>query len=35
VERGALTGISPVPWQTCTAIGKNSWGYTSNNEFKN
>ena len=34
VERGALTGISPVPWQTCTAIGKHSWGYTANNEFK-
>lgn len=35
VERGALTGICPVPWQTCTAIGKHSWGYTTNNEFKN
>ena len=35
VERGALTDISPVPWQTCTAIGKDSWGYTSSNEFKN
>ncbi len=34
VERGALKGISPVPWQTDTAIGKNSWGYTSDNEFK-
>jgi len=34
VERGALTGISPVPWQTCTAIGKKSWGYTKNNTFK-
>ena len=34
VERGALSGISPVPWQTCTAIGKNSWGYTRDNEFK-
>lgn len=34
VERGALTGISPVPWQTCTAIGKESWGYTMNNPFK-
>lgn len=34
VERGALTGISPVPWQTCTAIGKKSWGYTRDNEFK-
>ena len=35
VERGALTDISPVPWQTCTAIGKHSWGYTKDNEFKN
>ena len=35
VERGALTDISPVPWQTCTAIGKHSWGYTTTNEFKN
>lgn len=34
VERGALTGISPVTWQTCTAIGKKSWGYTRDNEFK-
>ena len=34
VERGALTGISPVPWQTCTAIGKESWGYTRHNPFK-
>lgn len=34
VERGALTGICPVPWQTCTAIGKRSWGYTRDNEFK-
>lgn len=34
VERGALTGISPVPWQTCTAIGKESWGYTHDNPFK-
>lgn len=34
VERGALTGISPVPWQTCTAIGKRSWGYTKDNTFK-
>ncbi|EKC69604.1 hypothetical protein OBE_04331, partial [human gut metagenome] len=28
VERGALTDISPIPWQTDTAIGKRSWGYT-------
>ena len=34
VERGALTGISPVPWQTDTAIGKISWGYIKDNEFK-
>ena len=34
VERGALTGISPIPWQTDTAIGKRSWGYTKDNEFK-
>ena len=34
VERGALTGISPKPWQTDTAIGKKSWGYIKDNEFK-
>ena len=34
VERGALTGISPVPWQTDTAIGRKSWGYVTDNEFK-
>lgn len=34
VERGALEGISPVPWQTDTAIGNFSWGYTKDNEFK-
>ena len=34
VERGALTDISPIPWQTCTAIGKASWGYTHDNPFK-
>lgn len=34
VERGALTGISPVPWQTDTAIGKSSWGYIKDNNFK-
>ncbi len=34
VERGALTGISPFYWQTCTAIGKHSWGYTKDNTFK-
>lgn len=34
VERGALTDISPVPWQTDTAIGKGSWGYRADNEYK-
>lgn len=34
VERGALVDISPNTWQTCTAIGKNSWGYTADNDFK-
>lgn len=35
VERGQLAGIRPELWQTDTAIAKNSWGYTENNEFKN
>lgn len=35
VERGALEGISPIPWESDTAIGKCSWGYTCNNEYKN
>ncbi len=34
VERGALTGISPIYWQTDTAIGKKSWGYRKDNEYK-
>lgn len=34
VERGALTDISPVPWQTDTAIGLCSWGYIKDNRFK-
>lgn len=34
VERGRLTDISPVPWQTDTAIGKQSWGYRADNEYK-
>lgn len=34
VERGALSGISPLYWQTDTAIGKGSWGYRKDNEYK-
>ena len=35
VERGQLENIRPDLWQTDTAIAKNSWGYTENNDFKN
>ena len=34
VERGTLAEISPFPWQTCTAIGKESWGYRADNTYK-
>ena len=34
IERGALGEIFSQPWQTDTAIGKRSWGYTKDNEFK-
>ncbi len=34
IERGSLGEIFPYPWQTDTAIGKRSWGYTTDNEFK-
>ena len=34
IEKGALAGVSPFPWQTDTNIGKRSWGYRKDNEFK-
>lgn len=34
IEKGALTQISPVPWQTDTNIGKHSWGYIKDNKYK-
>ena len=34
IERGALGDVFPYPWQTDTAIGKLSWGYRQDNEFK-
>lgn len=34
MERGQLDGIRPLPWQTDTAVAKNSWCYTENNEYK-
>ena len=35
IERGQLSGIRPLLWQNDTAVAKNSWGYTKNNDFKN
>lgn len=34
VERGKLSAIRPLPWQTDDAIGNQSWGYTTTNTFK-
>lgn len=34
IERGQLPAINPRLWQNDTAIAKNSWGYTENNQFK-
>ena len=34
IERGALGDIFPYPWQTDTAIGKESWGYRRDNTYK-
>ncbi|HWV34498.1 MAG TPA: alpha-L-fucosidase [Thermomicrobiales bacterium] len=34
IERGQLAGIREQFWQTDTAVAKNSWGYTENNDYK-
>lgn len=34
IERGQFSSISPRLWQNDTAIAKNSWGYTENNDYK-
>ena len=34
VERGQLAYVSPDFWQACTAVAKNSWGYTQGNDYK-
>ena len=34
IERGQFGDIEHFPWQTCTSMGRNSWGYTKDNEFK-
>lgn len=34
VERGHFADVKPFFWQTCTAIAKNSWCYTEQNQYK-
>ncbi len=34
IERGQFADVKPFAWQTDTAIAKNSWCYTENNDFK-
>jgi len=34
VERGQLTDIRPLPWQTDTSISNASWGYVPNDTYK-
>lgn len=34
IERGQTAEISHLPWQTDTAIGLKSWGYTQDNQYK-
>lgn len=34
IERGQLSGIRPLFWQTDTSVSKNSWGYIENHDYK-
>jgi alpha-L-fucosidase len=34
IERGQLSGIRPLFWQTDTSVSKNSWGYISHHDYK-
>lgn len=34
MERGGLSDIRPLPWQTDTSISNKSWGYIENDTFK-
>ena len=34
IERGVMGDVFPYPWQTDTAIGKLSWGYRKDNEYR-
>jgi alpha-L-fucosidase len=34
IERGYQAAIQSEPWQTCTSVSKNSWGYISHHVYK-
>lgn len=34
IERGFMDEISPEPFQTCTSVSRNSWGYISHHAYK-
>jgi alpha-L-fucosidase len=34
VERGSLSEIREMPWQTCTSIGAKSWGYVEDEVYR-
>jgi alpha-L-fucosidase len=34
IERGQSADIRPNLWQTCTSVSKNSWGYVTNQQYK-
>ncbi|MFC4305103.1 alpha-L-fucosidase [Cohnella boryungensis] len=34
IERGQFAGLMPFFWQTDTAVARNSWCYTDNNDYK-
>ncbi len=34
IERGRMADINPRPWQTDTSVGKISWGYIENEDYK-
>lgn len=34
IERGQFAELVHFPWQTCTSMGRKSWGYIVDNEFK-
>ncbi len=34
LERGQLSDIRPIPWQTDTSVSNKSWGYIKNDTFK-